>query len=321
MDKHHASSINDHTLRTPLLIFGGAVILLLFVIRGLQPEPGRHPTALTARPSYTLSEEAREKLPGFPESVAETLNRQGYVTVTVHVGLFDRDQSGGAYADGDDPKTNLYWGALYGIDTHFPNAAKWIRTYRDRGTAHEIVARSVFRKRVSPSEHWTRLGVTRPFDVFVLANAWRHDHLVDAMEQPIREAICGDTTTLEIDGRPIEFGGASAIVGYVGQNHMRDEYWDPLARLDGCRVSRSVGIFYAAPFSAAGLHKPLMETGLYPVLFTRNQITPEAYIVDGILDALIVGDLGAGFVDSAASQYARYQKGVGIETARSFFIR
>lgn len=313
--------MNDRTLRLPLLVVGGAIILLLFVVRGLQPEAGRAPTVLTAKPSYALSKTARDEMPSFPETVADRVRRQGYVTVSVHVGLYDRDNTGAVYADGDDPQTNLYWGALYGIDTHFANAAHWRRVYRDGGTGQDVVARAVFQKHVTPSEHWVALGVTQPFDVYVLATAWRHKHLVEAMEQPLREAICGEITKLDINGRTIAFGGDSAIVGYVGQNHMRDEYWDPLAQLEGCQLSHPVGVFYAAPFSAAGLHRPLIETGLYPVLFTRNRITPEAYVVDGILEALIVGDFGQGFVDSAANQYARYQKGIGIETARSFFIR
>lgn len=307
-------------MRTPVLILGGAVILLLFVVRGLQPESGRAPTPLTAQPSYALSPRARDEIPSLPATIAEDLRRQQVVTVTIHVGLFDRDTAGRNYADGDDPRTNLYWGALFGVDTHFPNAAGWRRAHRDAGSGN-IVARSVFHKRAAPSEHWMALGVSEPFDIYVLACAWRHDHLIEAMEQPIREAICGEITKIDVDGRTVYFGGASALVGYVGQNHMRDEYWNPLAQLEGCRLSRRVGVFYIAPFSAAGLHVPLIETGLYPVLFTRNQITPEAYIIDGILDALIVGDFDQGFIDSAASQYARYQKGVGIETARSFFVR
>ncbi|HPF39864.1 MAG TPA: hypothetical protein P5081_01815 [Phycisphaerae bacterium] len=321
MENHRITTLNDNSLRTPLLIFGGAIILLLFVVRGLQPESGRPPTVLTAQPSYALSQAARDELPSLPATIAEDIQRHGYVSVTIHVGLFDRDASGATFANGDDPRTNLYWGALYGIDTHLPNAADWRRVHRDQGRDEHIIARSVFQKHVTPSEHWVAFGVTRPFDVYVLANAWRHDHLVEAMEQPIRDAICGAVTQIPIEGRLIEFAGASAVVGYVGQNHMLDEYWDPLARLDGCHLTRRIGIFYAAPFSAAALHRPLEETGLYSVLFTRNRITPEAYVVDGILDALIVGDLDDGFVDSAAAQYARYQKGVGIETARSFFIR
>lgn len=321
LNQNHNTTLNDHTLRTPLLIFGGAVILLLFVVRGFQPEDGRVPTMLTAQPSYALSEAARDDLPTLPAVIAAEIRRQGYVSVTIHVGLYDQQKAETRYADGDDPRTNLYWGALFGIDTHFPNSAGWRRAYRDEAADTKVVARSVFHKRVVPSEHWVELGVTEPFGVYVLAVAWRHDHLVEAMEQPIRDAICGQAVDLQVDGKSIAFGGGSAIVGYVGQNHMHEEYWNPLDRLDGCRLTRQVGIFYAAPFSAAVLHMPLVDTGLYPVLFTRNRITPEAYVVDGILDAMIVGDFDEGFIDSAAAQYARYQKGVGIETARSLFVR
>jgi len=317
-----AGASPTRSIRGPLLICVAAVILLLFVARGLQPRTGDGRPPLSAQVPTSITGANSDDSSNFGASVAEDIRHDGVITVTVHVGLYhEPGLARRDFARGDDPQNNLYWGALFGLDTHFANAAGWRRAYRDHGDGRRILARSVFHKRVEPSEHWIALGVEQPFDVFVLANAWNHSSVVETMEQPIREALCNESTTLTCESRALQFGAASAIVGYVGPNHMLEEYWDPLARLGGCRPHRRVGVFYACPRSAVVLHMPLIEAGLYPVLFTRSTIVPEAYVVDGILDALLIGDLDAGFVDSAATQYARYQKSVGIETARSLFVR
>lgn len=313
---------SPRTIRGPLLVFCGAIILLLFVVRGLQPQTGHVPPSLSARPPTAIGGALTNGLPDFDQSIADEIRKNGVITVTVHVGLYHQaGDSPRDFSKGDDPESNFYWGALFGIDTHFANAAGWRRAYRDRGDGRRILARSVFHKRVEPSEHWIERGVEKPFDVFVLANAWDHREVVSAMEQPIRAALCHETTTIECEGRSLGFDSKSVIVGYVGSNHMLEEYWDPLAQLGDCQPTRRVGVFYACPRSAVVLHMPLIDAGLYPVLFTRNTITPEAYVVDGIMEALMVGDLDAGFIDSAATQYARYQKGVGVESARNLFVR
>jgi hypothetical protein len=319
---HVAQDNLPRTIRGPLLIFGGAIILLLFVVRGLQPQTGQSPPSLSARPATSIGAARTNGLPAFDQSIADEIRQKGFVTVTVHVGLFHHtDDSHREFARGDDPENNFYWGALFGFDTHFANAAGWRRAFRDRGEGRRILARSVFHKRVEPTEHWIDRGVENPFDIFVLANAWNHTEIVHAMEQPIRAALCRETTTIKCEGRSLGFDSDSVIVGYVGPNHMLEEYWDPLVQLGHCRPTRRIGVFYACPRSAVVLHMPLIDAGLYPVLFTRNTITPEAYVVDGILDALLIGDLDDGFIDSAATQYARYQKGIDIETARNLFVR
>ena len=309
------------SIRVPILIFAGAVILLLFITRGLQPETGHGPPVLSARPAASVSRTALG-LPDLRDAIVRRIRDEGLITVTVHVGLYHTPgKSPSPHAAGDNPDRNLCWGALYGMDTHFANAAGWRRALRDDGDGQAVLARSVFHKKVTPTEHWTALGITDPFDVYVLACAWHHGAIVESMEQPIRAALCNDVSVVVVEGRALRFGSGSVIVGYIGPNHMLEEYWDPLANLGACRPVARVGVFYACPRSAVVLHMPLVNAGVYPVLFTRHAITPEAYVVDGILDALMVGDLGPGFVDSAAAQYARYQKGVTIESARHLFIR
>ena len=51
-------------------------------------------------------------------------------TIHVFVALCDNDNQGivpvpSKLGNGQDPKNNLYWGALYGVKTHFKNSKDW----------------------------------------------------------------------------------------------------------------------------------------------------------------------------------------------------
>ncbi len=308
-----------------------AVIVALFVLRALEEAGGTFgQVRLTSPPSPLLEEALRARVQpdalGLEAALVESILTRRYITVTVHVALLDRPsgRAGAALGDGSNPKHNMHWGALFGMETHFANAAGWRRAYTDDGDGRGIVRRVVFHRTAAPTTAWQARGVTSAFDVFVLANAWPSDWIVDAMEQPLRDALCGEPVRLRVDGAEpevLEFGGASLVVGYVGRNHMLEEYWDPFAQIGHCDARRQVGVFYACSRSAVVLHAPVVEHGLYSILFTRSTITTEAYVVDGMLMALLSGELGDAFLSAAAAEYARYQKSVSYGRALSMLFR
>jgi len=54
---------------------------------------------------------------------------------------------------------------------------------------------------------------------------------------------------------------------------------------------------------------------------SRLKVMADLDIAERRMDALLIGDLDRGFTDSAATQFKRYQKGVGMEKARALFYR
>lgn len=300
------------------------IVLGLFLWHGLQgsTSPAARPT-LSAPPSPELNEAVNPRRLSFSEAVVDSIQRLGHVTVTVHVALADHRLSGASpkFSDGDNPTNNLYWGARYGVEAYLTRSGGWKRVYADHGDGQRIVRRVVLRRRAGLSRQWQDRGVNQPFDVYLLANAWRGSDTVAAMEEPLREALSGRPVELKVQGADLEFGGGSTMVGYVGYNRILDQYWDPFADLPRERPSRQIGVFYIAPRSAVVLHSQVVKHGLYPVLFPREPIVPEAYLLDGILDAFSEGDLDDGFIEAAAREYARFQKDVSLERAQFMLYR
>ena len=273
--------------------------------------------------SAELSARQAAQSRAFEDLLVARIRRDGYLSITIHVALLENsDNPRDTFRQASHPETNLVWGALYGIDTHFPNAAKWKRILSDKGDGSSaIIRRSIFKKTSRPTEHWAARGIDQPFDVYVLALAWDGNHTLDAMQAPVRDALCNIERTIDADGRQLRFGGDSVILGYAGENVLLEKYTDPVAAAQPCNLNEIRGIFYLCSRSAIVLHLPLIEAGFQSILFTRGNLPPEAYAINGILDALLIGDLDRGFTDSAAAQYARYQKRVDVEKARALFYR
>jgi hypothetical protein len=309
------------------LYAGSAAILVvgvgLFVLlRGKGPaEVSTRLSPLSASPSDQLRDAVSAAPWRFREMLAADARDDGYVSVTVHVALAQAaDGVPARFGDGAAPGHNLYWGALFGVETHLLNAAGWRRVYTDSGDGAGVIRRVVAHRRSEATASWRALGVEDQFDVFVLANAWPAERIRDAMGGPIRDAFGDRPLALSVDGVERAFGSASAISGYVGADGLAEDYWDVFADL-GPKAPRPVGVFYVSAHSATYLHRAVVEHGLYPVLFVREPIIPEAYVVEGILDALLAGDVGDAFVSQAGRRYSEYQSAISRQRAERMFFR
>lgn len=284
--------------------------------------PGRS-TAITIGESPPASKPTAHEAIDFESSLPRLIHEQGYLSVTVHVALYDdgRNRKRGL-GDGSNPDANMYWGSRYGVDVHLTKDAGWTRVFKDRGDERRMIRRSVFHRRIDTNDAWLARTVEAPFDLYLLAVAWPNSRSVEATEQPLREALCGESTVISIDGRDIEFGAGSVITGFLGQNRLLTDYWDPFAALVGCKTpERQMGLFYISPRSAVLLHKPTLDHGLYSVLFARETITPEAYLLSGMLEGLASGELGDSFVTQAVKSYAKYQKSIRVSQAKMVLMQ
>jgi hypothetical protein len=206
--------------------------------------------------------------------------------VHVTVALCDNATQGivpvpAAIGDGNDPRTNLYWGAMYGVKT-------WLR--RDGWTIEmataphaAILERLVARKKIAGRE------------VILTADAWRGSR--------IREAI---TAFLEGAASP----GAD-VVAYIGHDGLME--FDVAPRV--VRAAKKPRSIVLACASRQYFTDHLRRAGSEPLLLTTGLMAPEAYTLTAAIDAHVRG----GDVREAAAQaYHRHQK-CGIKAARRLF--
>ncbi|MBI3270906.1 MAG: hypothetical protein HYZ53_18030 [Planctomycetes bacterium] len=218
-----------------------------------------------------------------------------------------------ALGNGQDPATNLYWGARFGVKSHFAKVG-WQRLSVAGAPEGGVLERIVFRRTVA------RPGGASATCV-VVAEAWDGRRIRDAIGRFLSLSAGDPPAQIEAsdaDGQKVSVtaGGASHVVAYVGHDGLMEFAAPgvPGPGLGGPRRSAMVlacssRAYFAAPVARAGAHALVLTTGL---------MAPEAYTLDAALLRFFGGGTPAEVRAAAAGAYATYQK-CSLSAARRLF--
>ena len=239
------------------------------------------------------------------------------IVVHVVVALCDNQNQGivpvsKTLGNGQDPKTNLYWGALYGVRTHLPHAAGWARIETGRPDDPRILDRVAFFANV------TRGDAAAP--VYVVADAWDGAHIRASLERYLEMTAGRTVEPVEVvhgsEKLTLGAGGSSHLVAFVGHNGLMDFSLEAPRPPAEDTPARSAVVLACA--SKPYFLDRLEAAGAHPLLLTTGLMAPEAYT----LDAAIRSWVGEGTTEAvrgkAAKAYDQYQK-CGLAAARPLF--
>jgi hypothetical protein len=237
-------------------------------------------------------------------ATAAPLNSQR--TVHVLVALCDNEHQGivkvpAGIGNGQNPRTNLYWGAGYGVRTHFDRSDEWLRQPCEKPAEPHILERAVWKHRDSA--------------VYLVADAYDGRHIREATEDLLLFASGGGTSSITADGMRIAIGGGADLVGYVGHNGLMDF---ALERSFNARDDRRREVVILGCISKRYFTGPLRTTGAQPLLWTTGLMAPEAYTLKAVLGGWVARESDAAIHERAAKAYDQYQK-CGINGARRLF--
>lgn len=221
--------------------------------------------------------------PDAPKTLAPRPKRpaRDYLSVQVIVALCDNENQGiapvpAALGNGQNPKTNLYWGAMYGLRSFFQNSPHWKQ--------HSV-------KISSPVQ---RLAHAR----FEYAPPGRKKVIVDAWA---------------IDGAKMQYAlglflnslrsSSADMVVFVGHNGLMDTALPELSN----RTSDTPSIILSC--QSDSYFRPLIQDHSGPLLVsTFGNMAPEAYSLDAALRAWANGENEPAIRSAAAKAYAKYQR-------------
>jgi len=240
-------------------------------------------------------------LPGFFYSIAQKR------TIHVFVALCDNENQGivpvpKAIGNGQDPKTNLYWGAGHGVKHYFQRKTtdwKLLTTIRSDNSA--ILERLLFKHRHK--------------DVYLLADAYDGSKIKTSIETFLKSANGQMPFTIQHDTLVLNFGGDADLLAYVGHDGLMDFDVD-VAYNPSCKKNMDVMILacYSKPYFLEDIRKAKAQ----PVLWTTHLMAPEAYTLKSAIDGWILNETGKQIEERAAQTYHQYQN-CGIKGARNLF--
>ncbi|MEA2203258.1 MAG: hypothetical protein QOE77_34 [Blastocatellia bacterium] len=239
------------------------------------------------------SEAPRNSIPLIHVFVALCDNvNQGIVPVSASLG------------NGDNPATNLYWGAAFGVKTFFSKSKDWQLLSATPNPQAAILERLVFK-------HRTR-------EVVLVADAYRGkeiksatlDFLGAAAGQPGEQINLGGQKPLNLNLR-----GSADLVVYIGHDGLMDFTLNSTPTQEDQRQRKAIILACA---SKQYFSESLKRTGASPLLWTTNLMAPEAYVLSAAIDGWIKDESDEEIRLRAAKAYHSYQH-CGLKSANNLF--
>ena len=228
-------------------------------------------------------------------------------TIHVFVALCDNQYQGivkvpARIGNGQEPRTNLYWGAGYGVKNFFKiKSADWTYLKTIKSENPNILERIVFKHKTE--------------DTYLLADAYDGRKIKECTEDFLYASNNQNIQKITVNARPLEFGGGANLVCYVGHNGLMDFNLNPSFKMN-TRPKKEVMILccYAKNYFSSHLKR----ANAIPLLWTTHLMAPEAYTLHDAIEGWINGESGKEIDERAALTYNKYQK-CGMRGARNLF--
>jgi hypothetical protein len=218
-----------------------------------------------------------------------------------------------AIGNGQDARTNLYWGALYGLKTYMINKAGWKYVDSVQVKDKRILERLILKK------HFPRKGESVP--VYLVADAWDGKYIGDTIKQFLSYNAGNDVVSLKVGGKDINAGGNAHLIVYIGHNALMDYggmknilLSEPEIADDNPDNDSIVLACKSRPYFLSRLKR----VGAHPLVMTTGLMAPEAYTLHAAIEKWIAGANDTQVRKAAARSYHKYQK-TGINAAERLF--
>jgi hypothetical protein len=243
-------------------------------------------------------------LAGLYDHVAADLRRGEPLVIEAHVALCDNSiiKCGSkTLGDGDSLATNLYWATDGGLRGWFERRGSgWTRVAVVPGASPAVLETRVYRRRVTPGGEWRARGVDQPFEVYVVAHAWRGKRIDDALDTFVADLHAAAPRPLTVDGRTLRAGPAAHVVAFIGHDRFMDRDQVSFPKTSS---SQPKGMIMVSCASASYLRAISGDTRV-PLLLTADLLFAGSHAFDGAIRAFADGGSFAAIRQAAAQAYA-----------------
>jgi len=243
-------------------------------------------------------------------NVTSIATPNSFPVIHVFVALCDNVNQGivpvsASLGNGDNPATNLYWGAAFGVKTFFSKNKEWELVAEKQNPSPAILARLIFKRKGA--------------DVFMVADAYRGKEISQAIWDFLEASSGkpGEQLSFTKAGHQTTFnsGGSSDLVVYVGHDGLMDFTLQSTPTARGDRKRKAIIL---ACVSQKYFAKPLERTGAVPLVWTTGLMAPEAYILSAAVDGWLKKETDEEIRIRAAKAYNTYQN-CGLKAASNLF--
>ena len=276
------------------------------------PDPGTCPASLPLAQWYART--------------AAELASDHPLVITQYVALCDNEHQNIApvskrLGDGDNPDTNLYWGAAFGYRTFFKKQRAWKHDITIYGET-KISETLVFSRTIQPDGAWIKSGLEKPFKVYLVIIGYRGRYIQETVEEYFN-ALYGEADyPLQLpDGKIVHGGGKSHVVSYAGHDYIMDldDMGESLINKYRTGQTRAKATMSLCCYSRFHFAPGICSPNNSILLLTESLMAPEAYTAGALYDGLLKGLDQKAIFRKGIEAYAKYQR-ISVGTAKRMFV-
>ncbi len=205
--------------------------------------------------------------------------------------------------NGQNLKTNLYWGARYGIKSFLMNDKGWKFISSETNLNDTILE---------------RLILTQTFyktTVILIADAYNGAKMKACLTDFLNSVAQIKTDSLKLpDSTTIHAAGAADLIVFNGHNGLMDTYLDTV--INQTEIKRDVAVIGCASYIY--FYERLNYAGGYPLITTEQVMAPEAYCLSALIEHWAQFESGEKIEAQVALAYSTYQK-CSLNGAKNIF--
>ncbi|MEM9339964.1 MAG: hypothetical protein AAGA66_14600 [Bacteroidota bacterium] len=228
-------------------------------------------------------------------------------TIHVYVALCDNRFQGIVpvpknLGNGKVPRTNLYWGAAYGLKSYFEHKTDDWELLKSMDSDNPMILERV-------------IFMHKTEEVYLLADAYDGEKINYCVEDFLKASNGQNPIQLTHQSQELVFGGSADLVCYVGHNGLMDFDVDINYHSENPEVK---DVMILTCYSKDYFSNEMVESKTNPILWTTHLMAPEAYTLKSAIDGWILNESGKEIDERAAQTYNNYQN-CGISGARNLF--
>lgn len=230
--------------------------------------------------------------------------------IHVLVALCDNDSQGIVkvkkfLGNGDDPKSNLYWGCSGGVKAQFNKSSKWKLLKTIQNPRSTVLERAVFQHESGK--------------VFMVADGYRGRYIKNTLEDYFT-LLAGNSIERESElvpalDREIHAGSGASLVVYVGHNGLMDIKFESYPK--GSSNKEAIALCCA---SEQFFKEIFNKYGVKPILLTTQLMYPGAMVLEEAFEEWIKGENLSQIRARAGEAYARNQK-ISVKSGTGVFSK
>jgi hypothetical protein len=228
-------------------------------------------------------------------------------TIHVFVALCDNVNQGIVpvsknLGNGQSTKSNLYWGALYGVKTHFNKSKDWKFVKNIKSKNPQILERIL----------WKHIST----NTFLFAEAYDGKYIQNTTVDFLEATAGNNPKKIKYENQFLNFGGSSDLITYVGHDGLME--FDVKGNFKPKNNLKRDAIILAC--ISKDYFKPyLKQTNANPLVWTTGLMAPEAYTLKWAIDSWIKKETDIQITINAAKAYNYYQK-CGLMAAKKLLV-